>query len=135
MELVDKSELLSDYDGQGPSYDQLAHETENKSGSARQVSKLIRRSGKQVDVTQLTPSEKATIRVYSRSTAGAKITLLKDGDAVENVEPNSMDADSSEPYCTGLVSDLIGPGKLQVMAKSSNSSDCFLVHVAVFPLS
>jgi len=133
--LIDESELLSDYGGKGPSLDELAHEAENKSGSSRQNAELLTPSGKAVTVAELKSIEKATVRVYTRSYSGAKITLLKNGNVIKEVELKSDSDESPGPYCTDIVSDESGPGKLEVNAESPTSSDYFLVHVAVFPLN
>jgi hypothetical protein len=138
LNLIDKSELLADYGGQGSSFDELAHKAENKSGSMRQMSELLTPSGKAQLVGELATNEKATVRVYSRSTSGAKITLLKDGNVLNTVELKSSDAgDINGPssYCTDIVTNESGPGKLQVRAESPSSYDHFLIHTEVFPLS
>jgi len=135
LELVDKSELLSDYGGDGSSFDELAHEAENTSGSARQIAELLTPSSKAVPVAELSSSEKATVRVYTRSTSGGSITLLKNGDVVEEVKLKSSGEASSEPYCSDIVTGESGPGKLQVKVDTSSSAGYFLVHIEVFPLS
>lgn len=131
LKMIDQKELLADYGGGGPSYDQLAHDAmgENKSGSTRQAAELLS-PNKVKDVATLVANEQATVRVYTRSTSGATVTLTKDGSEVATVQLKSTGDDSS--YCTDIVSNEKGPGKLQVKIHSSTKTDLFLVHVDVF---
>jgi hypothetical protein len=130
LELVDTNELLVDYGGQGPSFDVLVQKIGSESGATRQTAELMKGGEEARFVGELTPAEKATVRVYSRS--GGKVSFLKDDVLVKTVELDS--ADISFPQRTEIASDQKGPGKLNVSI-SGSKSDHFLVHVEVFALN
>ncbi len=135
LEIIDSKELLADYGGDGPSFEQLAHDAENKTASIRQVAELISPGGKAVPLVELSSTEMATVKVYTRSTSGPKITLLKDKTTLKVVELKATGEGSSASYCTEIVMDESGPANLKVEAKSPISTDLFLVHVEVLPLN
>ena len=65
LELIEKTPLLSDFDGQMLSYDQLAaHEDENKTGPAHQIAELLALRGSTMLVAELMASEKPTLKIY-----------------------------------------------------------------------
>jgi CRAL/TRIO domain len=130
LELVDTNELLVDYGGQGPSFDVLVQKIGSESGATRQTAELMKGGEEPRFVGELTPAEKATVRVYSRS--GGKVSFLKDNVLVKTVELES--ANTSFPQRTEIASDEKGPGKLNVSI-SGSKSDHFLVHVEVFALN
>lgn len=133
LQLIDEQELLADYGGQGPSYSQLAQEAkgENKSGSARQISELLTPSGQAKQVGTLSANEKANVRVYTRSTSEAKVTLLKDGSILKEVELTAP-PDEGSSHCTDIAHDESGPGKLEMKISDAPPSDLFLIHIEVF---
>jgi hypothetical protein len=149
-ELIANKELLSNYGGEGPSFDTLAQENRSESGATRQTFQLMSLSGrgqsngKAQSLIELSPNEKATISIYSRS-LGAKVSLLKNGEEVEQVNIQGpglgLEEGSSAPICTKLTSAEKGPGKFQILAISNSNalnsnliSDCFIVFVEVFLL-
>ena len=135
-ELIDKNELLSDYDGTGPSFDELAQECGSESGATRQAAKLMTMNGTSQTVVSLSKDEKASVSVYTKSEG--KVTLLRDANVIKTVEVKRPNGDSSSPFCTEITFREAregGPGKLNVTAMagaSSNSSDYLLVFVEVF---
>jgi hypothetical protein len=135
LEIIDKKELLADYGGDGRSFEQLAHSTENKTASVRQVAEHIKPGGKAVPLVELSSDEKANVRVYTRSASDSEITLSKDKTTSKVVGLKATDGGSSAFYCTEIVKDESGPAKLQVEAKSSTCADLFLVHVEVLPMN
>jgi hypothetical protein len=130
LELIDANELLTEYGGQGPSFDALVQKIGSESGATRQTSELMKGGEEARFVVELTSREKATVSVYSRY--GGKVTLVKDDVLVKAIEVEG--ADTSFPKRTEIASDERGPGKLNVSI-SGSKSDHFLVHVEVFLLN
>jgi hypothetical protein len=150
-ELIVNKELLSDYGGEGPSFDTVAQENGSESRATRQTSQLMslngksHSNGKAQSIVELSPNETATISIYSRS-IGAQVSLLKNGAVAKQVDIQGhglgSEEGSSAPFCTKLTSHEKGPGKFQVSAKSNSNgsrsslmTDCFIVYVEVFPLN
>ena len=137
LELVDKNDLLSDYGGTGPSFDELAQKCGNESGASRQTSELMNLNGKLQTIVELTKNEKVSVSVYTSSEG--EVSLLQDKKVIKTVEVTRPEGDSSSsPFCTKIIAEEAGPGKLSVTAKSgptSNSADYILVYAEVFPLA
>lgn len=120
LELVEKSDLLKDYGGSGPSFDELAAKKGSASGATRQTAQLMTMNGASTTVVELKKHEKATVSVYTRSEGG--VSLSKRGSAdktVQLIRPADLKSDVSEdpPFCTEIAANEMGPGKLNVTAK------------------
>lgn len=129
LELVDKKELLSDYGGNGPLFDELANKYGSESGATRQTAELMTMNGETRTVAKLFKNEKASVSVYTRSEG--EVSLLRSKDVIKTVQVQRPDGDASLPFCTEIASDESGPGKLDVTVKAT-SSDHILVYVEVF---
>lgn len=137
LELVEKSELLADYGGAGPSFDEIATRKGNQSGATRQTAQLMTMNGASAIVVELTKNERATVSVYTRSKG--EVSLRKAGSHVKTTTlkpPDSRGAtEEPKPFCTEIVANEPGPGKLSVSATpggGSASTDYFVVYVEVF---
>lgn len=141
LELISKEELLSNYGGKAPSFDETAQEKQLGSNScARQVVELMSiKPQYQANWNggfELTADEQATVRVFTRSSAGANISILKGNkETVKTFEVRNP-AEGSKPYSVEVASNMKGPGTFSIVATSMSSSttDHFLVFVQVFSL-
>jgi hypothetical protein len=130
-EQVSQTELLSDYGGNGPSFDAILQELRPE-GTSRQVVErfFLDPHGTHEHKFTLSSTEKAAVDIYTRSIAGASFTLSKSQETVAQVNVKQNEEGNIEPYSRVLASDLKGPGNVTVAATSnSDSNEYFIVIV------
>ncbi len=135
---IHKQELLSDYGGKGPSFEQaLKRQMDN--GACRQMVErffLVGNHGSYAYDFDLGGGEKATIVVYTKSVSGATFTVSKGNDTVAEVDVQpTVEGNDVEPYSVDIASQVLGPGTFSVAAKSNSATkEYFLVAILMYPL-
>lgn len=132
---IDDKELLSNYGGKGASSEDVLHQLRREGRTRQMVERLFLDSKKEASCEfDLASNEKATVLIFTRSTAGVSFALSKDGDTTINkMEVKPTDGDKAHPYTRELASNIVGPGHFKVSANSnSNTKDHFLVQVCVY---
>lgn len=136
LEHIDQSELLSDYGGKSHSFDTAMQKQGQGIVCRRQLVELlsIAKLGSKQYAFELKGDEKANVCVYTRSVAGADVSVLKGGDSIKQVELKNPNENAvPAPFCTNIASDIAGPGKfgISVKSKEATETDHFLVVVRV----
>lgn len=118
---VDESQLLADYGGSGPTFDEVI-QMQGKGGGTK-LAKLLsipKRSQREVQF-ELTKDESVNIQVYTQSTSGAHVSLYRANELVKESEvkkATDQRTASTSAYCTEI--DCIGgPGKFRMVVKSN----------------
>lgn len=133
LDRVDKSELLSDYGGTGPSFEDV----QNESAAAeckRQIVKLISISNRSFTKDALEFSlgagETVDLTIYTRSELGAKFDLIMDGNSIGSADVNNPNA-APGPYAIKIFEGVKGPGKVTLTPTARAGIDHFIVAGAI----
>jgi len=135
LERVDKSELLSDYGGNGKSFDQVMVGS-TPGGAMRQVTKLfaINSYSKESFDFTLADGETLGVTVFTRSPFGADFEISKNGTNTGKFAvkpPQSEDANNlPSPYSVTIFSNVEGPGKFRITPQAKSGmrvTDYFVV--------
>ena len=131
---VDKDQILSDFDGTGPSFDEVLREEEQGLSMKRRIVELLSMApkGKKNFEFELSDGETAQFDAYTRCPAGGHITIFKGDEMVKELEVkqenktthangNEVDVRSPEPFRNKVVSDLKGPASFKVVVKTKMS--------------
>ena len=143
---IDKKELLSDYGGEGPSFDtEMQRQGKQRQGAGhvyrrQTVELLCIPPGEQKQVGfELGEGEKLDVKVYTRSTECAEATFFKKDAVIKKVVLKNAqqqeqvgddeNGEASSPFCTDIASAVEGPGTFRLVVKSNSDSqtDHFLV--------
>ena len=136
---IDKSELMSDYGGEGDSFDTVLNQQNAGSSAKRQIVKLF-------SITQKTNSEmtfslkddeKANFMVYTRSAIGVTFELTKGGLKVKAAEVEGSKTLGPEgspvPIQVPIFDNIQGPGQFVIKSKGKAAQlDHFVVAGDVF---
>lgn len=151
LDNIEISQLLSDYGGEGPSFDAalLQEAGSDEASAGRQIVELLSLNPgaeKTVDV-KLGQGDKLSVQIYTRSTACSSVSLFRaagDGDPslIKEVKLQNNAAEDQpvldddgiaepSPFCTDIVSAVDGPGTLRLHVKcndpNSRQTEHFLV--------
>ena len=135
FERVEKDQILSDFGGTGPSFDEVLQEEQGLSMKRRMVELLsMAPKGKKKFEFELSDGETARFEAYTRSTSGGKITVFKCDEVVEEMEVkrenmckenlsngNGPNTTNSGPYRNKLASVLEGPASYKVIVETKLS--------------
>ena len=135
FERVQKDQILSDFGGTGPSFDEVLQEEQGLSMKRRMVELLsMAPKGKKKFEFELSDGETARFEAYTRSTSGGKITVFKCDEVVEEMEVkrenmckenlpnrNGPNTTNSGPYRCKLASVLEGPASYKVIVETQLS--------------
>jgi CRAL/TRIO domain len=138
-ERIDKGELMSDYGGDGDSFETVMNQQNVGSSAKRQVVKLFSISQKtNRELTfALTGDEKADFKVYTRSAIGAGFELTKGGSLVEAAAVEGSKGIGTEgspvPIQVTIFKNVQGPGHFVIKSKAKSAQlDHFVVAGDVF---
>jgi len=144
-ELIDENSLPSDFDGMGPSTQEILCKNSAKNGEAppkRRIVELVsvkRGGGEGTLAFDLKPNEKMKLQVFTRSELGGHFSLYRfpEGLKSSNMTPVLEDfsvarSNNGEmtPFSADLVDDLTGAGEYTLVGKSevkSKATEYFLV--------
>jgi hypothetical protein len=130
---VDKDQILSDFGGTGPSFDEVLQEEQGLSMKRRIVRLLsMAPKGKKNFEFELSDGETAQFDAYTRCPAGGHITIFKGDEMVKELEVkqenkttsangNGVDVSSPEPFRNRVISDLEGPASFKVVVETKMS--------------
>lgn len=138
-ERIDKAELMSDYGGDGDSFETVMNQQNVGSSSKRQVVKLFsisQRANRELTFT-LTGDEKAEFKVYTRSAVGSGFELTKGGLLVEAAAVEGSNKIGSEgtpvPIQVTIFKNVEGPGQFVIKSKGKSAQlDHFVVAGDIF---
>jgi hypothetical protein len=138
-ERIDRAELMSDYGGDGDSFETVMNQQNVGSSAKRQVVKLFSISQRtNCELTfVLTGDEKAEFKVYTRSAVGSGFELTKDGILLETAAVEGSTKIGCEgtplPIQVIIFKDVEGPGQFVVKSKGKSAQlDHFVVAGDVF---
>jgi hypothetical protein len=126
-ELIDDSEIPSDYGGSGPSIETSIGEvgTSGKKNTEQYEVKLLtlkKKGKKQHHTFHVDAGQVLSIRVYTRSASSAQFTLRNKEKPhhflFESSIAGKKEGDSFLSHCTEVGKDIIGPGKFCLEAKA-----------------
>lgn len=136
-EQINENELLSDYGGKGPSFDEVLQQ-QRKDGTSRQIVEqfFIAPHGDEECEFVLSSAEKATVVVFTRSEEGVHFSVLKSQETITKTQVKSNEEENEHPpYSREIASGIKGPGSVRVVVKSSSATrQCFLVVVKIYPM-
>lgn len=135
FERVEKDQILSDFGGIGPSFDEILQEEQGLSMKRRMVELMsVAPKGKKKFEFELSDGETARFEAYTRSISGGNITIYKFDEVVEEMEVkrenmckenlsngNAINTADPEPYRSKLESVLKGPASYKVIVETKLS--------------
>uniref|UniRef100_A0A7S4ILK2 CRAL-TRIO domain-containing protein n=1 Tax=Odontella aurita TaxID=265563 RepID=A0A7S4ILK2_9STRA len=136
LDNVEESELLSDYGGSGPSFDEVM-QSQGKGGIAgtrRRLVELINVYGSKDREVKFELKEDElmiALQVYTRSASGADVSLFRADELVKKSEvkkPAKNVTDSTDAYSADIASDVRGPGDFRLVLRSKGSGKKDLDH-------
>ena len=143
LEHVAKDELLSNFGGSGPSFDDVLQRfaSEEGTGCTRQIVQrfFLQHSGIMQYEFDLTSTEKASVIVFTRSEKGALFTLSNFKETIRKVDikrddnNDILETETNKPYSAIITHDAKGPGHFEVSALSNNNihKEYFLVQIRI----
>lgn len=128
LERIDKSELLSDYGGDGDSFEEVLNKQTEGGCAKRQVVKRIAISQWTKDKVhfELDWNEGARFKAYTRSTSDAEFELFKDGTNTL-LKAEVKGSPNQKPFSVDLFANVKGPGSFTIKASGKSSSTEYFV--------
>lgn len=129
---VEKDQVIADYGGAGPSFDEVMQAEGNGTNTTpakrREVKLLsVLPNSKEDTVFELSADETAELDVFTRSIFGCHIKVLKDDDVVKEMdvqreatpeEVDDVDLSDIEPYRAKIISGLKDTGEYKVVVET-----------------
>lgn len=133
QELIDNSQIPSDYGGTGPSLVQAASASSTGPSTLPQSSSNVVVLNKTVHVKQekrkqfeVKEGETMSLTIYSRCKNGVKAAIFREGSDSPLFEKDVVGKEEDKPYSVGL-GDVKGPGNFEVRLKSIEEPGTFLI--------
>ncbi|KAK1745950.1 CRAL/TRIO domain-containing protein [Skeletonema marinoi] len=136
-DLIDNSQIPSDYGGTGPSLAQAASgvvsatprsasnpQDRNKVVVLNKVMHLKNRQEKSKDFT-LEECQTMTVTIYTRCKNGAKASIIREGSESPMIEKDVVGEEEDKPYSM-VLGEVKGPGNFEVRLKSISGPGVFL---------
>ena len=136
-DLIDNSQIPSDYCGTGPSLAQAASgvvsattrsasnpQDRNKVVVLNKVMHLKNRQEKSKDFN-LEEGQTMTVTIYTRCKNGAKASIIREGSESPMIEKDVVGEEEDEPYSM-VLGEVKGPGNFEVRLKSISGPGVFL---------
>jgi hypothetical protein len=135
QDLIDNSQIPSDYGGTGPSLAQAASEVSAGASKPQDSSKVVvlnkvihlrgsnQEKNKKIDLKE---GQTMTVTIYTRSKKGAKAAITREGSDSPILEKDVVGKEEDRPYST-VLGDVKGPGNFEVQLKSISGSGTFLI--------
>lgn len=135
-ELIDESELPSDYGGRGMSTSE-AILREGRTGPVplRQIVQLLKIRRENKFVFRVEADEEVSLEIYTRSKSRTEFLLVDEKEQV--VKQITVEQVGEGPYCTKFADSVRGPGEFTVVgrhAEGFTSTEYFLIVGEVFPV-
>lgn len=136
--MIDEDQILSDYGGTGPCFDEVMQAEGGGTIAKRRIVELVSvyHGSRNSQCFEVAGDEIAELSVYTRSFHGCRAKVLKDGDIVKAVDVQGVASQEEAvtdivPYRIKIMSGLKGPGKYEflVESKASNGNGKDLDHV------